>query len=249
MRVAILGAAGKLGRHLVQSAGAHGHEVTAAVRDPDGFRRSLAPDDGTSVRVAPFDALDSATLDAVLAGQDAVISAVGTVGDGQGFVEVFDRIVTGAERVLGDRRRVWMVAGAAILDVPHTQRIGLDLPFVPQIYQPHLANWRRLQRSQLDWALMCPGPMVMTGGAVAAAELAVSIDCLPYAVGGWARYAPPIALSLMMKRMLPMTKVPYRAVADVIMGRLEPGDAVSRHRVGVAWSTPARTGAPSGSAR
>lgn len=236
MKVVVLGAAGKLGRRLVASCLARGHVVTAAVRNPDRIGDVLGSVPATGLRVVAFDGMDPATLDAALEGQDAMISAAGTVADGPRFVDLFDRVVTSAERVLGPERRIWMLAGAGALDIPHAGRIAIGLPFVPPIYQPHLDNWRRLERSRLDWALMCPGSMVAGDDQPVPEGLEVSVNSLPFAVGAWARFAPPIALSLVMKRNLGRLRVPYRGVADVIADGLAPGGRFSRRRVGIGWS-------------
>ncbi len=238
MNVVVLGAAGKLGRRLVESCLEANHDVTAAVRNPDQFRHALGSTPGLKLRVFRFDATESTTLDAALAGHDAAISAAGNVADGARFVDLFDQVVSAAERTLSGERRVWMLAGAAILDIPHTRRIGLNLPFVPRLYRPHLANWRRLQRSTLDWALACPGAMVAGDDPLEADTLTVSVDTLPYPVGPWTRIAPPVALSLLMKSRLPRLNVPYRGVADVIANNLSPGGRFSRRRVGVGWADP-----------
>jgi putative NADH-flavin reductase len=72
MNLLVLGATGRTGREVVQAALARGHRVTAYVRAPD----KLGPE-RTSVRVEQGDALDSRRLSAALAGQDAVVSALG----------------------------------------------------------------------------------------------------------------------------------------------------------------------------
>lgn len=232
MKVLVLGAAGKLGRKVVASCLARGHEVTAATRKPV----AASPSDPSNLRRALFDIHDGAALEAALGACDALVSAAGTVSEGDAFVATFDRVASAAERVLGGGRRVWMLAGAAVLDMPRTGRPAITLPFVPARYRPHLENWRRLERSRLDWALMCPGFMVADDGASAAAPLRVAVDALPFEVSPWVRYAPPIALSLLMKSRLPALTVSYADVADAIADRLEPGGPCARKRVGVAYA-------------
>ena len=70
MKILVIGAAGKTGEALVQQALAAGHEVTAFVHDASGYRRE-------DVRVVEGDVLDSAKIDPAVAGQDAVLDAVG----------------------------------------------------------------------------------------------------------------------------------------------------------------------------
>lgn len=238
MKVAILGAAGKLGRRLVESGLARGHEVTALARN---FGPSPeAPLDASRLRRVVCDLRDAAALEAALAGHDALVSAAGNVGDEAEFVGLFDRVTTAAERVLGGQRRVWMMAGALVLDMPQTRRMGVSLPFTPKRYGPHVENWRRLERSPLDWALMCPGPMKPGDGQPVASGLRMSCDAMPFEIGPWARYAPPIALSLVLKSQLPRLCVPYRAVADAMINHLDPGGRFSRKRVGLGWIDPSQ---------
>lgn len=73
MRVAVLGATGSVGRLIVAEALRRGHEVTALVRDRDKGR-ALLP----GAQLEDGDALDSAAVRRVVAGQDAVVYALGT---------------------------------------------------------------------------------------------------------------------------------------------------------------------------
>jgi putative NADH-flavin reductase len=72
MNLLILGATGRTGRELVRVALARGHQVTAYVRSPEKLGAERA-----SLRVERGDALDTDRLSAALAGQDAVVSALG----------------------------------------------------------------------------------------------------------------------------------------------------------------------------
>ncbi len=238
MKVAILGAAGKLGRRLVESGLARGHDVTAIVRNL--APQPAAPSDIIRLRQVVCDLRDRAALEATIAGQDALISAAGNVADGATFRALFDGVTSAAERALGGQRRVWMLAGALVLDMPQTRQMGASLPFMPKRYWPHIENWRRLERSNLDWALMCPGPMKPGDGQPIASGLQMSCDAMPFEVGPWARYAPPIALSLLLKSQLPRLRVPFRAVADAMIDHLDPGGPFSRKRVGLGWINPSR---------
>ena len=73
MRVMVVGATGRLGRHVVERALERGHEVTAFARNPAAVE--LEQD---RLRTAKGDVLDAASLEAAAAGQDAVISCLGT---------------------------------------------------------------------------------------------------------------------------------------------------------------------------
>ncbi len=75
MKLTVLGATGGVGRHLVAHALADGHEVTAAVRDP--ARLAVRHENLSIVRA---DALDAASVKAVVDGSDAVLSGIGASG-------------------------------------------------------------------------------------------------------------------------------------------------------------------------
>jgi uncharacterized protein YbjT (DUF2867 family) len=77
MKVLILGAAGGVGRHLVTHALAAGHQVSALARQPE---KVTAKSD--RLTVIKGDALDAATLEQACAGQEAVLSALGTLDRG-----------------------------------------------------------------------------------------------------------------------------------------------------------------------
>ena len=247
MKVAVLGATGKFGQRLAASCLARGHKVTAAARQPERIKVPATGIANGKWRAVRFDGDDLDSIDAILADQDAVVSAAGNIADGQAFVELFDRIVSAAERTLGQGRRIWMVAGAAVLDIPYASRIVLDLPFVPKRYRPHRANWQRLERSMLDWAMICPGSMAADDELPAERGLSVTLDTLPFGLGPWARIAPPIALSLMMKANTGRLELPYSVVADIVADHLTAGDRFGRRRVGAGWSTPSdKASLPSG---
>lgn len=71
MKVLVIGAGGKSGQQVVEKALAAGHAVTALVHDAADYH---AP---AGVRVVAGDATDAATVDQAVAGQDAVVDAIG----------------------------------------------------------------------------------------------------------------------------------------------------------------------------
>src|SRR5664279_3132759 len=72
MKILVIGATGPTGRELVTQGIALDHEITAAVRRPE--LASLPKE----VRVLRGDVTDAASMAAAVAGQDAVISSLGT---------------------------------------------------------------------------------------------------------------------------------------------------------------------------
>ena len=232
-RVLVIGAAGNLGTRLIQAGLHQGHAMTALVRDAKALGLKMKGGLLKDVHVFECDFRDVGSIDEALDGQDIVVNAAGNVNDGMAFNTLFDCIVSAVERH-PHVEKSWFMAGAAVLTIPHTNRIGVGLPFVPTLYEPHRVNWQRLERSTLDWSLMCPGPMTAAASGMQPDELRVSVDSMPFDIGTWTRFAPPLALSLVMKAKLPELIVSYEAVAAMIMANVEPGGRFSRYRVGVA---------------
>jgi putative NADH-flavin reductase len=72
MKLVIFGANGPTGRQATKQAIDQGHTVTAVTRRPEGF-----PLSHPRLRVAGADVLDTAAVERVMAGQEAVISTLG----------------------------------------------------------------------------------------------------------------------------------------------------------------------------
>ncbi|HEX8892148.1 MAG TPA: hypothetical protein VF783_02435, partial [Terriglobales bacterium] len=60
----------------------------------------------------------------------------------------------------GEGGRLWQFGGAAVLNVPGTHLMAVDLPKVPKVYEAHRTNLDAVRRSPLDWSMLCPGPMM-----------------------------------------------------------------------------------------
>jgi putative NADH-flavin reductase len=71
MNVIVIGAAGRTGKVVVDQAVAAGHQVTAFIHHAAGY------DAPANVRVIAGDATDSAVVATAVAGQDAVLDAIG----------------------------------------------------------------------------------------------------------------------------------------------------------------------------
>ena len=125
-------------------------------------------------------------------GQDALIGCAGHVADGDAFVGLVDRLVTGVDSLPAEEQPVcWFMAGAALLDIGTSRRRGVELPKMKATYWPHAINFERLCRSGLDWRLLCPGPMV-DEPAIGLDRLRVSRDVLPVLVPAVARRSPGV---------------------------------------------------------
>ena len=83
----------------------------------------------------------------------------------------------------------------------------------------------------MDWRLLCPGSMV-NQAAPGIDRLRVAADQLPVAVPSLAGQLPSPLLLFASK--VPQMIVPYADAAALMLAHLEPRDAMSRHRVGLA---------------
>lgn len=230
--VAVLGATGNLGRHIAQQVLERGWSLSVAVRN----RSRLNPEVAARARVTDLD-LGSASIAQISAfaeGHDALVFCAGVVTEGQSFVALFDRAVSALEAIARSQRPVcWFLAGAALLPLDSSGRRGVDLPKVRETYWPHRSNFERLQRSTLDWRLLCPGPMV-DQPALGLSQLRVSIECLPTALPSMARLLPAPLLLPIFAMKIPEMIIPYADAASVMLANVRPDGSVSRRRVGVA---------------
>jgi len=231
-RLIIFGATGSLGSHVLRQALAAGEQVTVFVRDPS----RLPPESRTrvSVRKGDIGALPPTDIGQLISGHEALINCAGLVTEGQTFVHLVDRLVTGAESLPAAAQPVcWFLAGAALLDIDPSGRQGVDLPKVRSTYWPHRVNFERLGRSGLDWRLLCPGPMVEQP-ALGLNRLRVALDALPVRVPALARALPGPLLLPIFANLIPQMIVPYADAAALMLGNLDRGNAMARHRVGLA---------------
>jgi hypothetical protein len=193
-------------------------EVRAQVSVHQGDLSTLAPAD-----IARF-----------VNGQDALINCAGHVTDGETFVDIIDRLVTAAESLpIAERPVCWFLAGAALLDLDESGRKGVDLPRLKSTYWPHRVNFERIGRSGLDWRLLCPGPMVEEP-ALGLDRLRIALDRVPAQVPAFARALPGPLFLPIFAYLIPQMIVPYADAAALMLANLDPGDAMGRHRVGLA---------------
>jgi putative NADH-flavin reductase len=232
LRIVVLGATGALGSHVVRQALQAGHAVTAIVRNPSKLPPDLSQ--GILVYQADLATVTPQVLSDAVRGHDVLINTAGFVADGDIFVEMIDRIVTSLEMLPADVLPVcWFLAGAGLLDLDASGRRGLDLPKVKTTYWPHARNHARLQRSTLDWRLLCPGPMVESAPVgperlrVLTERLPVKMPAITARLSGW------MALLLFAWRM-PEMIVPYADAAALMLANLQPGQDMARKRVGLA---------------
>jgi putative NADH-flavin reductase len=233
-RLILFGATGSLGRHVLRQAASAGHDVTVLVRTAS----RLPPEAGPRVFVHTGDlrVIAQADLARLVGGHDVLVNCAGNVRDAQVFVDLVDRLVSSVECLpAGSRPVCWLLAGAALLDVDAEGHRGVDLPEIASVYWPHRANFERLERSGLDWRLLCPGPM-LEGEALGPEGLRVSLDGLPVELPGSARALPDALLLRALGSIMPRLAVPYADAAALMLANIGRGGAMARRRVGIARS-------------
>lgn len=152
MRLALLGATGGIGGHVLDWALGAGHTVHALARRPG----ALPPAAGLAVTAG--DALDPVAVAEVIAGADVVVSALGPRGASSPdlLAGAAANIVAGMEKT-GARRLVCVsAAGAFITGDPHMNWLVKQI--LPRVFGTQFADTRRMEdvvgRSGLDWTMV-----------------------------------------------------------------------------------------------
>ncbi|MCF5706394.1 NAD(P)H-binding protein [Pseudomonas syringae] len=184
-RVFVIGAAGKVGRRLVNNLRSNGHDVAALYRQPEQSAAISAT--GAQPVFGNLIELDAAQLATLMAGSDVVIFTAGAGGAGTELTNAIDgkgleTAVTAAERA---RVRRFLLVSA----FPDALR-GTDT-------SAGFENYMRVKKgadvylasSELEWVILRPGTLVDspgTGKVLAglaiprddvAAFLAALVDC------------------------------------------------------------------------
>ena len=155
MKVLIIGATGATGQILMSEALAQGHEVTALARTPS----AVAPEDHRP-RVLQGNALDASSVEAAVAGQDAVLSALGTRSTRPTtlFSESTTNLIS-AMKKHGVRRLV-CITGVGVGDSKGHVGFLYDRiirPFVVKnVYEDKERQEEEIKRSDLDWVIVRP---------------------------------------------------------------------------------------------
>ncbi|MGF1432106.1 NAD(P)-dependent oxidoreductase [Kitasatospora sp. LaBMicrA B282] len=164
-KIAVFGANGTIGSTVVREALNRGHQVTAVVRNP-----AKVTETHPNLTVTQGDVLDPASVGAVAAGQDVLVSAVGG-GDGPGHLATIEpaarALVTGL-RTLGDAApRLIAVGGAGSLRTPDGKQVW-DAPGLPewllQIMHAHGDALDYLRTvSDVSWTSLSPAALIEPG--------------------------------------------------------------------------------------
>lgn len=162
MKVVIIGATGRTGRYLIEKAVAQGHIVTAFVRSAEKMKWP------NSVAIMLGDARNEADLVKALKGQDAVLSAIGSIKINDGLtVRSTEALILAADQT-GVKRIIMM---STFLATP-SYRPNFIGRLVGGIMKSMVSDKQRgeelLKASDLDWTIVYPTMLdkVKPGGSV-----------------------------------------------------------------------------------
>jgi len=172
MRVLVLGATGDIGTAVITAALNAGHEITAFVRSPD----KLGPF-RSRVRVVEGDIADADAVASAMAGQEAVISAMGSSPD-QAQLDVPATVmsnVLAAMETAGVRRLVGLAGGAVNVPgerKPLSGRITSALVrlLARNVVEAKQREFDVVSGSGLDWTMLRP-PRVVDGDPTGRVEI------------------------------------------------------------------------------
>jgi putative NADH-flavin reductase len=235
MNVIVFGATGNTGRRVLAAGVRKGHNMTAFVRSPQKLHEQQGEHVAGQVRVIVQSVLDPESVYEALHNQDAAVIAAGHVGQGEEFIRIVDSIVTQCERNPSFGGRVWLMGGAGLLEIPQTGRIGNDLPGIPAIFLIHARNLERLQRTKLDWSVMCPGTMFDAAEETVPERLLITADSVPLAFPEDVRELSEAELAGQLFGRMQELDVAYEDVANCMLNHLERGGSFQGKRVGIAY--------------
>ena len=152
MNIAVFGATGDTGRRFCRRALDNGHKII-----PFSFRRTVI-EGVEEVRSTPIDINDDGAVYHALAGVDTIVSAIG--GEQSTRVSGIEHLVQNARK--RGIRRIVAIGGAGILSLP-VGGLLKEQPFFPDFLVPisntHYDAWKVLEKSSINWTMICPGTM------------------------------------------------------------------------------------------
>jgi putative NADH-flavin reductase len=198
VKIFLLGATGNAGERILREVLARSHEVTAMVRDEVKLPSS------PNLRVIRGSVDKSPDLARPMVGHDVVINAAGNVAEAPHFTKLVETVIDATTASLGEGGRLWVFGGAALLTVPGTRLMAVDLPGVPRVYEANRTNLAALQRSRLDWSMLCPGPMIASENGKPTSNLRLTADEWPMARPTYTYILPiRLALAIAFKQKVP----------------------------------------------
>ena len=155
MKLLIFGSTGGTGRELLQQALEQGHSVTTFVRDP----AKLDDIKHTNLQVVRGDVLDPAVVESAVAGQEAVLSTIGTGAKRTTLREVGTRHIVEAMEKTGVKRLVCQSSlgvGDSRANLPFFTKYIIVAVFLRHAFADHEHQEVVVKQSSLDWIIVRP---------------------------------------------------------------------------------------------
>ncbi|WP_439559212.1 NAD(P)-dependent oxidoreductase [Dyadobacter sp.] len=157
MKIALIGATGFVGAHVLQELVSRGHDVIAIARNTDKITT-----ESSHVNAVSADVLKPQEVANAVAGADAVISAY---NPGWTNPNIYAEFLAGAQSIQAGVRqagvkRLLVVGGAGSLYVKPGMQL-IDTPHFPEEYKPGASAAREYlevlkEENELDWTFLSP---------------------------------------------------------------------------------------------
>jgi len=163
--LALFGASGRTGTHVLEQAVAAGHHVRALVRRPELFGATPA-----GVTIVPGDVQDPVAVAETVRGADAVISVFGHVKGSPPTVQTDGtRTIVNAMEAAGIRRIITLSGGGVPAEQDQPKAADRIIRFLlkrlsPQVLADAEGHLEVLRESGLDWTVV-RGPRLTDGPA------------------------------------------------------------------------------------
>jgi putative NADH-flavin reductase len=155
LKLVVLGATGGTGLELVKQALGRGHVVTALVRSPDRLKEFQ-----DRIGIRQGDLLNSASLEQVIQGHDAVLSGFGPrvplSKEDSNLLERFGRALTAAMPRAGVRRAIVESVAFLFKDSIFPPAYVLGRLFFPRTVADASAMEQVFANTDLDWTIVRP---------------------------------------------------------------------------------------------
>lgn len=155
MKLVIFGATGTVGRHIIDQALDQGHHVTAFTRSLNKFPKPLQ-----NLTLRQGDVLDLAAVKHAIAGQDAVICALGMpLFNREGLRTKGTKVILQAMKETGVDRLICLSAmgsGESKPLLPAYYRYFMMPIIMRSLYADHNAQEQAIRDSDANWTLIRP---------------------------------------------------------------------------------------------
>lgn len=163
MKIAIIGAGGKIGQRITKEAAARGHELTLVTSKPLDF---FGFEDNANIRTQAVDIFNTDELTAVLGESELAISAYAPPQDNTTLLmEATSSLIEAAKRT---NVRLIAVGGAGSLYVNTATQL-VDTPDFPEAYKSialaHRSVMNKLyaNEAELNWTVVSPSAFIFEG--------------------------------------------------------------------------------------